>query len=196
MNCDGFIRFARTEDAAAIVEIYGPYCLENSPVSFELVPPSLEDMEHRIREVLMHHPWLVFETSEGIIAGYAYATSHKQRAAYRWCVDSSVYLAQAYQGKGIGKALYSALFRILELQGYYNVYAGVTLPNKGSESLHLAFGFQLVGLYRNVGYKGGAWRDVAWYQMKLREHDATPAEPKGIADICQTQLSSLVALVN
>jgi phosphinothricin acetyltransferase len=131
------------------------------------------------------YPWLVCEIN-GSIVGYAYASRYSEREAYNWSVDFSVYINPHYHGRKIGKALYSCLFEILKLQGYYNAYAGVTVPNIKSESLHEAFGFKSIGVYKNVGYKFGKWHDVKWLGLEIAEHIQSPIAPKPINEISNT----------
>jgi L-amino acid N-acyltransferase YncA len=169
------IRLATEADAAQIVEIYAPFCRE-TPVSFETEPPSLDEMRRRIAAILPSYPWLVCEEG-GWILGYAYASKHRERAAYVWSVDVSAYVREGRRRGGLGRALYTSLLAILRLQGYYNAVAGVTLPNPGSEGLHRAMGFQPVGVYRNIGYKCGRWHDVAWSELALREPEPEPRPP-------------------
>lgn len=169
------IRLATEDDAAQTLEIYAPFCRE-TPVSFETEPPSLDEMRRRIAAVLLAYPWLVCE-DDGLILGYAYASKHRERAAYVWSVDVSAYVRDGHRRRGLGRALYSPLFAILRLQGYYNALAGVTLPNPGSEGLHRAMGFEPVGVYRNIGFKCGRWHDVAWLQLALRSREPEP-EPE------------------
>ncbi len=114
--------------------------------------------------------------------GYAYASRHRDRAAYRWSVDSAVYVHPGQRKRGVGRALYESLFALLRLQGFYAVHAGITLPNAGSVALHEAVGFRRIGTYAAVGYKLGAWRDVGWWQLELRERTGTPAEPRNPAE--------------
>jgi phosphinothricin acetyltransferase len=131
---------------------------------------------------------------QGTIGGYAYASPHRDRAAYRWSADSSVYLEAEFRGRGAGRALYSALFELLRLQGYFRVHAGITLPNDASVGIHKAFGFQPIGIYPAVGYKHGSWHDVAWYQLTLREPVEAPAEPLSIDSLVNTaQWADVVA---
>jgi len=170
------IRLATTKDAPAILSIYAPFCLEESHVSFEVVPPSLQDMEQRIETVLSSMPWLVWVENDQVL-GYAYASAHKPRAAYRWSVDVSAYIDPSKRKSGVGSSLYKSLFEILRQQGYFNAYAGITLPNPGSVGLHEKMGFTLVGTYQHVGYKGGAWHDVAWYELALKPIMIDPPEP-------------------
>lgn len=170
------IRLATPEDAEHLLAIYGPFCEEDSPVSFESGAPTLYEMEQRIDKVLARYPWLVYE-DEDVIAGYAYASSHGDRAGYRWSVDTSVYIKPEMHRRGIARSLYTSLLAILRLQGYVNAYAGISLPNSPSVALHAATGFQPVGIYRQVGYKGGTWHDVAWMQLQLQPRQSPPAEP-------------------
>lgn len=170
------IRVATANDAKAILAIYAPFCQPNSAVSFETVPPTQEEMQKRIVITLKTYPWLVWEQN-GEIVGYAYADQHKSRAAYNWDVDVSIYLLEKVRGKGIGKKLYQALFDGLKTLGYFNAYAGITLPNEASLALHKSLGFTLVGVYNNVGFKGGAWRDVAWFALKLQPYNLNPEPP-------------------
>lgn len=172
------IRLATEDDAAQILDIYAPFCRE-STVSFEIEPPSLNVMCYRIAGVLSALPWLVCDEA-GLILGYAYASKHRERAAYAWSVDVSVYVRDGRRRGGLGRALYTTLFAILRLQGYYNAVAGVTLPNPGSEGLHRAMGFEPVGVYRHIGYKCGDWHDVAWSQLALREPEREPGLPLGL----------------
>jgi phosphinothricin acetyltransferase len=170
------IRLANTKDAERIQEIYAPFCLEDSPVSFEVEPPSLKEMAERIETILQSLPWLVW-LEDGEVLGYAYASPHKNRAAYQWSVDVSAYIDATIRGSGVGASLYESLFNILRLQGYFNAYAGITLPNPASVRLHEKMGFTPVGTYRQVGYKGGSWHDVAWYELVLRPKVLDPPCP-------------------
>lgn len=169
------IRQATAEDAQGILEIYAPFC-EDSIVSFELVPPTVEEMRSRIEKCNATHLWLVDADDDGINA-YAYASPHKERAAYRWSVDVSIYISEKKRNHGLGTKLYTHLFEILRERGFYNAYAGVTLPNEASVRLHEKMGFQKVGVYKNVGYKLGKWHDVGWWHLVLRQHDDAPQEP-------------------
>jgi L-amino acid N-acyltransferase YncA len=165
------IRLATPDDAEQVQAVYAPYC--QTPISFELGPPSVEEMRGRLAKVLGPYPWLVCE-DDGEVLGYAYATQHRERAAYRWSVDTAIYVRQGRQRRGVGRALYASLLAVLPLQGYVTAYAGVTLPNPASVGLHEAMGFEPVGVYRQVGFKCGSWHDVAWFQRPLRPG---PGEP-------------------
>lgn len=169
------LRLARERDAAALRAIYAPFCAA-AVTSFETKPPTVEQMQERIRKITAQYPWLVCVRGEEV-CGYAYACAHRERAAYRWSVDVAVYIGPAHQRTGMGRALYTALFRILARQGYFKAYAGITLPNLASVGLHEAMGFTPVGIYRGVGYKLGAWRDVGWWQLDLQPECAEPPEP-------------------
>ena len=178
------IRLAVPEDATAVAAIYAPFCTD-TPVSFEMVAPTAEEMAQRIRRITERLPWLVLEHNEQI-AGYVYASQHRERAAYQWAVDVTAYVAPGSQRKGVGRALYTALFHILAQQGYFNAYAGVTLPNPASVGLHEAMGFEPVGVYRGVGYKMEAWHDVAWYALSLQPPRADPDPPRSVHEVLPT----------
>jgi L-amino acid N-acyltransferase YncA len=165
------IRLARLEDAPDIAAIYRPY-VEDTAISFELAAPSDTVMQERMGKLLAKLPWLVCE-GDGGLTGYAYASPHRDRAAYQWSVDTSVYLRRGLQRRGLGRALYSELLTLLVQQGYYTAFAGISLPNAASVGLHESFGFEPVGVYRNAGFKFGAWHDVGWWQRPLGNY-ATP----------------------
>jgi phosphinothricin acetyltransferase len=169
------IRLATDTDAAALAAIYAPF-YEATHISFEYVATSVEEMARRIRKVTECLPWLVLEDG-GSVAGYAYAGAHRERAAYGWAVDAAVYIAPEYRRRGVGRALYTTLFAVLRLQGYFKAYAGVALPNPASTGLHEAVGFTRVGTYRGVGYKQGAWHDVLWYELALQPEQLDPEPP-------------------
>ena len=175
------IRLATESDAEAIERIYAPFVLYTA-VSFETEPPGVDEMRSRILKILARLPWLVCESAGGVI-GYAYASRHKERAAYGWSVDVTVYIHEDHRRHGVGKALYTSLLAVLRLQGFYNAYAGITLPNPGSVGLHEAMGFTPVGVYRAVGYKLGRWHDVGRWQLALRDHSTAPAAPADIASV-------------
>lgn len=169
------IRIATPEDAESITAIYAHY-VRDTVISFEQEPPTLEEMRERVLNTLRLCPWLVcVEGSE--VLGYAYANRHRERHAYQWSVDVSVYIHSEHHRKGIGKTLYATLFSLLRLQGYYNAFAGITLPNSGSVGIHESFGFQLVGIYRSVGFKFDRWHDTGWWQMPLQPLHPSPLSP-------------------
>jgi len=156
----GTIRLATAEDAEAIAGIYAPY-VTGRPTSFETEAPSAEEMRRRIVQTLPVLPWLVW-VEASVVGGYAYARRHRERAAYQWSVEVSVYLDEAFHRRGIGRALYSVLLRILEAQGFVHAYAGIALPNAASQGLHESMGFERVAVYPKAGFKLGAWHDVGW----------------------------------
>ncbi len=165
-------------DGAACAAIYSPY-VENSGVSFEDVAPTAQEVGARIAATSARFPWLVLE-DDGRVVGYAYASQHRDRAAYRWAVDVAVYVDAACHGRGAGRALYDALLGLLRRQGFRSACAGIALPNDASIALHRALGFEHVGTYRDIGWKAGAWRDVAWWQLQLAPGapgDEPPPEP-------------------
>jgi phosphinothricin acetyltransferase len=168
----GHMRIAAPADAAAVAEIYARY-VRDTVISFELEPPDAAEMAGRIETTLPCFPWLVWEM-EGQVAGYTYASAHRDRAAYRWSVDTTVYVAPFAHRRGVGMALSRTLARVLALQGFYRAYAGIALPNDASVALHEAVGYQPVGVYRDVGFKLGAWRDVGWWGLDLAQDAGAP----------------------
>ena len=178
------IRVATIDDAPRIAEIYAPAVVERV-TSFELVAPSAEEMGSRLTRVLAHYPWLVCEL-DGRVIGYAYASTHNERAAYRWSVDVAVYVGGEVHRRGVGTALYASLFDVLAIQRIRNVYAGITLPNAASEGMHSRAGFRLVGTYHYVGYKFGAWHDVAWFERAILPAAVNPPEPLSFPEIRDT----------
>ncbi|MDQ1747615.1 MAG: hypothetical protein QOD07_1878 [Frankiaceae bacterium] len=170
------IRPATPADAAAIAAVYRPY-VTDTVISFETEPPDADEIARRMAAPPLL-PWLVAERA-GAVTGYAYASAHRARAAYRWSADVSVYLEPGERGRGTGRALYARLVEILRELGYVGAYAGVTLPNPASVGLHEAMGFRPVGVYRGVGHKFGRWYDVGWWQLPLADPPPDdPAEPR------------------
>ncbi|MDE3069750.1 MAG: N-acetyltransferase [Acidobacteriota bacterium] len=179
-------------DAAGCAAIYGHYVRETA-VSFEEQAPGERAMALRMESIVERFPWLVAELAdspEGAgataaprgLAGFAHAAPHRERAAYRWSVDVTVYVADGARRRGVGRALYGALLPMLAAQGFHAACAGITLPNDASVALHESFGFELVGVHREIGFKAGAWRDVGWWQAMLAAADRNhvpPAEPRG-----------------
>jgi phosphinothricin acetyltransferase len=168
-------------DAVAVAGIYR-HAVEASIATFEEVAPDPAEMARRMRGILARTPWLVAD--DGTMAvGYAYAGSHRERPGYRWSVDISVYVADGLRGRGIGRRLYGELLDTLRRQRFVNVYAGVALPNPASVALHEAIGMQRIGVYQRVGFKFGAWHDVAWYGMRLSEPPGMPPEPRPLPEL-------------
>ncbi len=173
------IRMAKEEDADQVQAIYAPFCALDSPVSFEIGAPGLEEIRRRIARTLEFYPWLVCERS-GEVLGYVYAGPHNERAAYLWSVTTAIYIGRGQRRSGVGRALYTSLFAVLRLQGFINAYAGIVLPNPASVGLHRAMGFEQVGIYQGVGYKCGTWLDAAWWQLSIQERATNPPPPSGL----------------
>lgn len=173
------VRHADPErDGGACATIYAPY-VAGAATSFEEQPPDADDFAERIERVAATHAWLVAER-DGVVAGFAYAAPHRPRPAYRWTVETSVYVGGGHQGTGLGRELYTELTGLLRRQGLHLALAGITLPNAASVALHEALGFEQIGVYRRVGYKAGGWRDVSWWQLALTADPGdAPAEPLG-----------------
>lgn len=175
------LRFASGDDAAAIAAIYAPY-VNDSAISFETVAPDAEAMRERIESGGSLYAWLAAE-EDGALLGYAYASAFRPRPAYRYAVETSVYLAPVAQGRGLGRILYGELIRILEAQGFVQAIGAITLPNDPSVRLHEAVGFVKAGVYAQVGYKMGEWRDVGLWQRALPPAANPPREPIPFAQI-------------
>jgi phosphinothricin acetyltransferase len=162
-------------DAAACAAIYAP-SVEATPISFELTPPDAAELARRIERYSATHQFLVAEAG-GRVVGYAYACRWRDRPAYDWAVEVSVYVDADHQGEGVGRALYAELLDRLAAQGFRVAIAGVTLPNPASVALHEGMGFEPIGALRDVGWKLGAWHDVGYWQLRLRPDAADPPPP-------------------
>jgi len=163
-------------DAASLAAVYHDF-VSDTAISFEYHPPSAGELGARIERVSRTHPWLVAEDG-GEVVGFAYGSPHRERAAYRWAADVSVYIDPRHHRRGFGRALYGALFDLLRDQRLLIACAGIALPNDGSVALHESFGFVPIGVYRQIGYKAGSWRDVGWWQLELaRPTGDPPPEP-------------------
>ncbi|HMG15225.1 MAG TPA: GNAT family N-acetyltransferase [Saprospiraceae bacterium] len=169
------IRPILPEDVPATLEIY-KYYVENTSVTFDIEVPSLKEFLDKIEAIRHQFPWLLCLHDNKII-GYAHASKHRIKSAYKWSVESTVYVAQDFHRKGVASLLYESLFDSLRRQGFYNVYAGISLPNDSSEAFHKSIGFELVGTYIKIGYKQGEWHDVRWFQLALSEHNDDPKDP-------------------
>ena len=161
-------------DAAGCAAIYGPF-VRRTAATFEERPPTAEEFAARIERISETHPWLVAE-EDGEVIGFAYGCPHRERAAYRWAAEVTVYVAPDHHRRGMGKALYRALINLLKEQGIHTLCAGVTLLNPASVSLHESLGFEQIGVYRRIGYKLGRWHDVGWWQLSLTPPTDDPPE--------------------
>jgi len=170
------VRMASPDDAGGIAGVYLPY-VRDTAISFETVAPTAEEMRSRVTATLPRLPWLV-ATDEESIKGFAYASPHRARDAYRWSADVSLYLHASIHRRGHGRHLYTALLNLLGGQGYINAFAAIALPNPASVGLHEALGFNRVGVFPGVGYKHGTWWDVGWWHRKLVEPPAQPQQPR------------------
>lgn len=165
-------------DAAACVEIYSPF-VTDSAVSFDIVAPTVEEFAAKIAHLSETHAFLVAD-DDGVIAGYAYAGPYRERAAYRWSAEVSVYVHPDQRGRGVGHKLYDVLLDLMRRQGLRVAIAGITQPNPASMALHHSCGFRTVGVFQRIGYKAGAWRDVAFLALDLVDDAdlaAVPDEP-------------------
>jgi len=186
------IRAAAPEDAAAIAAIYAPHVLTGT-VSFEVEPPDARAIRARMAASEGLYPWLVATIgdsgggsggeAEGGVIGYAYATRFRDRPAYRFVVETTIYVADTAQRQGAGRLLYEALIDTLRAQGFVHAIGAIALPNDASISLHEAVGFRRAGVYREVGYKHGQWIDVGIWQCELNEPAIPPVEPRKFSDV-------------
>ena len=185
------IRLATLNDAEAILAIYSPY-ISNTSFTFETEIPSTKEFQKRISDYQIQFPWLVCEIN-GVIAGYAYGNKYRERTAYQWCVESSIYVHNDFQKQNIGKALYTALIEIVKQQGFRNLYAVINLPNDKSVRFHESCGFSYFATYYNVGYKLGQWKNVGWWQLILNEFGMEPEPPKKISELNKDFLADCFA---
>ncbi len=169
------VRPAVAGDAEAIRDIYAPIVAETT-ISFEAEPPDTAQIRGRMTAGPVRLPWLVAETAAEV-AGYAYAAPFRSRPAYRWSVETSVYIRSSARQRGAGRALYDRLLTELRGLGYVSAYAGIALPNDASVRLHEAAGFTAIGVFPAAGYKHGGWVDVGWWATALRQAPVTPDPP-------------------
>ena len=184
------LRIAIPGDAEPILKIYAPY-IENTSFTFETEVPTIDSFKERISSYLQNWPWLVCEIN-GVIAGYAYGVKHRERAAYQWSIESSVYVHDDYQRIGVARALYTALIEILKLQEFRNLYAVINLPNDKSVSFHEKLGFEYFATYKNVGYKLGRWKNVGWWQLQLNEYSIEPESPLKFPEMNSKNIESIL----
>lgn len=174
-------RLVQLEDAPAIQAIYAPV-VRDTAISFEYEAPDVPEMERRIAKVLASRPWLVYR-SGGEVLGYAYATGYRERRAYDWNVEVSVYVREDARGRGVARHLYGRLFHLLRALNYRQVIAGATIPNVASERLHASFGFQRMGVLPRAGYKFGQWHDVIFWYLPLQVRTSEAQEPINVNEL-------------
>lgn len=175
------IRLATVQDIPRILEIYGPY-VENTVCSFEYVVPNVEAFTKRFLKITAQFPWLVWEEN-GTVLGYAYGSRPFERAAYQWSAEASIYICPEAQGKGIGKKLYAALEKLLQIQGYRKVFAIITTANEASVAFHRAVGYRYIATMPDCGYKFGKWYGTVWMDKELNTWTVPPGEPIPIHQI-------------
>ena len=188
------IRFAKKEDIPKILEIYTPY-IENTTITFEYAVPPLAEFAARVEKISREYPYLVCER-DGEIIGYAYAARDRERAAYQWNVQLSVYMRQDCTGMGIGKKFYRTLLEISRLQNVTIAYACITMPNPQSQRLHEAWGFTALGTFRRTGFKQGKWLDVLWFEKTVCTHKNPPAPLLSVEEVPKAALQAVLEEVN
>lgn len=178
------IRAARPEDAAAIAAIYAPFVLSGT-VSFENDAPDTRQMRARMTASDGYYPWIVATNGDedGGVLGYAYAGQFRDRPAYRYVVETSIYVAGAVQGQGAGRLLYEALIDTVRAQGFTQAIGAIALPNDGSIRLHESVGFRRAGAYRQVGFKQGQWIDVGFWQCELNDSTVPPPVVRPFSEV-------------
>ena len=185
------LQLIKEEDILEVLEIYTPYVLDTD-ITFEDVVPSLESFSERVEHYTAQFPWIVAR-EHGQIAGYAYASPYRERSAYQWGCELSIYLRSDYQGMDLGRTLYSALMDFLTIQGYYSAYGIITLPNDASIALHNQLGFEMDGIQKQVGFKHGKWHDTAIMSKELLTHTSTPkAPPKSIHELPSDVINAIL----
>ena len=173
------IRPATPADTEALLAIYAPYI--DTSITFEYDLPTPAEFRARIESISRTYPYLVYE-EEGRLLGYAYAHRYRERAAYQWGAELSVYVDKTAQGRGVGRALYAALMELLALQGVRTVYGVVTQPNEKSDRLHRGLGFSVAGVVHSAGFKAGRWHDVVTYEKAIGDYSGPPAPLKSIRE--------------
>ena len=173
------VRAARPGDAAAVAAIYAPH-VQGGGTTFETEAPDAATMAGRMAEAAPLHPWLVAEEA-GELLGYAHASQFSPRAAYRWAAETTIYVADAGQRRGVGRRLYGALLARLGAQGFTQAIGRIALPNPPSVTLHRRLGFHEAGVLREIGWKAGRWIDVGYWQCSLGEASDQPDEPRPFA---------------
>ena len=190
------VRAAMPQDAEQLLEIYTPFVISEdcsvSNVSFELTAPSLAEFRQRIVDISSKYPYLVGE-KDGQILGYVYCHPYRERLAYQWSVEVTIYLAPAGQGKGLGRVLYEAMEEILCLQGITMLYSCITLGNEHSIKMHEALGYRLIGTFTNSGCKNGQWLDTVWLEKQLQACPDQPANIKSWRELAPEAVATALA---
>ena len=190
------VRAAAPEDAEQLLEIYTPFVISEdsslSNVSFELAAPDVEEFRQRIQDISKQFPYLVGEVN-GQILGYVYCHPYRERLAYQWAVEVTIYLAPAGQGKGLGRLLYETMEKLLCLQGVTMAYSCITVGNDHSIKMHEALGYRLIGTFTNSGYKNGQWLDTVWLEKQLQDCPSEPATIKGWRELAPQAVDSVLA---
>lgn len=184
MKNNPVIRLIKTADISKVLEIYKPF-VTSTTITPEHHAPDLIFFSKKIKKIAAYYPVLICEVND-IIIGYAFANRFRLAQGHQWSAETSIYLVSAYNGKGIAKTLYQALFNILKLQDLINVFAGIVLPNARSEVFHKSLGFEEVGIFEKGIYKLGNWHDVKWLQLSLKDHSKNPLFPKSIKEVMHT----------
>jgi phosphinothricin acetyltransferase len=190
MDSPGRLRLARPADAPAVRRIYAP-AVEETAVSFATEVPDVAALESKIATTLPAYPWLVCVRDDAVV-GYAYGGPFRERDAYRWTVELSVYVDAAARGEGVGRALYEALLDLLSAQGYASAYGVVTLPNPASVALHERLGFERVGTFDDVGFKRDEWHDVGWWRRHLPD-PAAPDPPRPLSEVSDDRVRTALS---
>lgn len=183
------IRLATIKDSKSLLNIYSQYI--DTKITFECKLPTEEEFEKRILDITKEYPYLVYEEN-GEILGYAYAHRQREREAYQWNAELSIYFDKSCTSKGLGKKLYCILIEILKLQGIKTVYGAVTVPNKKSEGLHLGLGFKSLGIFHNTGYKNNEWHDVEWFEKQIAEYNLDPEPFISIRKINEEKIREII----
>ena len=183
------LRFVTVKDCQSLLKIYSQYI--DTPITFETTLPNEIEFASRIKNITSFYPYIVCE-DKGKIIGYAYAHRYKERDAYQWNAELSIYIDKEFTMSGLGKKMYGVLLEMLKLQGIKTFYGCVTLPNIKSENLHKSLGFNEVGIYKNTGYKCGKWHDVAWFEKAIASYDIEPKPIISINEISKGQLDLIM----
>lgn len=186
MNTEIIIRMAKKSDAAELLNIYAPY-VRSTAITFEHAVPTIKEFSDRMKKTLSKYPYLVAVKDEEIF-GYAYASTFKNRAAYDWAVETTIYVKQEIRKRGVGKKLYQTLEDVLKRQNICNLYACIAYPNPASIGFHEHLGYQTIGHFSKCGYKFETWYDMIWMEKIIAEH---PSNPKPFMPI--TELDDQIA---